>query len=223
MVPLSPPYHAIVTTSTSAAATPPPQPPHHHHLHHAPPPLPAHHDRHPPHSIPTAAATTFMPCTNIITASTPPMLPPQLRHHHSDATIAAQLPHRVCLDLGLASNRGALGLTEIAPRVRLVIRITPKGAFGFDRSTTARNGFDISLPVAVCSGVVNSLCWKHGESITMQYVYCTCDQIDSIKNLLDRFSSSKPLSPLIPKYQIPVCLMFSQPDVHGHTHYEYFY
>ncbi|GJW19445.1 hypothetical protein Tco_0026881 [Tanacetum coccineum] len=38
-------------------------------------------------------------------------------------------------------------------------------------------------------------------------------QIDSIKNLLDRFSSSKPLSPPIPKYQISVCLLFSKPDV----------
>ncbi|GKC87633.1 putative reverse transcriptase domain-containing protein [Tanacetum coccineum] len=37
--------------------------------------------------------------------------------------------------------------------------------------------------------------------------------IDSIKNLLDRFSSSKPLSPPIPKYQISVCLLFSKPDV----------
>ncbi|GJS93914.1 hypothetical protein Tco_0800882 [Tanacetum coccineum] len=71
----------------------------------------------------------------------------------------------------------------------------------------------MSLPVAVCSGVVNSLFWKHGESITIQYEYCTCDQIDSIKNLLDRFSSSKPLSPPIPKYQISVCLLFSKPDV----------
>ncbi|GJY32538.1 hypothetical protein Tco_0417007 [Tanacetum coccineum] len=76
------------------------------------------------------------------------------------------------------------------------------------------NGFDISLPVAVCSGAVNSLFQKHGESITMQYEYCTLsDQIDSIKNLLDRFSSSKPLSPPIPKYQISVCLLFSKPDV----------
>ncbi|GKC37181.1 hypothetical protein Tco_1049565 [Tanacetum coccineum] len=38
-------------------------------------------------------------------------------------------------------------------------------------------------------------------------------EIDSIKNLLDRFSSSKPLSPPIPKYQISVCLLFSKPDV----------
>ncbi|GJR45127.1 ABC transporter F family member 4 [Tanacetum coccineum] len=38
-------------------------------------------------------------------------------------------------------------------------------------------------------------------------------KIDSIKNLLDRFSSSKPLSPPIPKYQISVCLLFSKPDV----------
>ncbi|GJZ74834.1 ribonuclease H-like domain-containing protein [Tanacetum coccineum] len=44
-------------------------------------------------------------------------------------------------------------------------------------------------------------------------INCTCDQIDSIKNLLDRFSSSKPLSPPIPKYQISVCLLFSKPDV----------
>ncbi|GJW62743.1 retrotransposon protein, putative, ty1-copia subclass [Tanacetum coccineum] len=51
------------------------------------------------------------------------------------------------------------------------------------------NGFDISLPVAVCSG------------------------IDSIENLLDRFSSSKPLSNPIPKYQISVCLLFSKLDV----------
>ncbi|GJW52517.1 hypothetical protein Tco_0096602 [Tanacetum coccineum] len=39
------------------------------------------------------------------------------------------------------------------------------------------------------------------------------ERIDSIKNLLDRFSSSKPLSPPIPKYQISVCLLFSKPDV----------
>ncbi|GKD78542.1 hypothetical protein Tco_1341163, partial [Tanacetum coccineum] len=32
------------------------------------------------------------------------------------------------------------------------------------------------------------------------------------KYLLDRFSSSKPLSPPIPKYQIPVCLLFFRPD-----------
>ncbi|GKA70642.1 hypothetical protein Tco_0776781 [Tanacetum coccineum] len=41
------------------------------------------------------------------------------------------------------------------------------------------------------------------------------EMIDSIKNLLDRFSSSKPLSPPIPKYQISVCLLFSKPDVHN--------
>ncbi|GJU91443.1 hypothetical protein Tco_1303866 [Tanacetum coccineum] len=45
--------------------------------------------------------------------------------------------------------------------------------------------------LAVCSGVVNSLF------------------------LATWFSSSKPLSPPIPKYQISVSLLFSKPDVHN--------
>ncbi|GJT64781.1 retrovirus-related pol polyprotein from transposon TNT 1-94 [Tanacetum coccineum] len=48
-------------------------------------------------------------------------------------------------------------------------------------------------------------------------LFHACPQIDSIKNLLDRFSSSKPLSPPISKYQISVCLLFSKPDVRNGT------
>ncbi|GJU70698.1 hypothetical protein Tco_1262103 [Tanacetum coccineum] len=111
--------------------------------------------------------------------------------------------------------RGYKDFLAFAAHVNMVVyQMDVKTAFLNDHAVVKIHVGSKHTSVEALRGMVESIVRSKHIDIRFHFIKEHVEnEIDSIKNLLDRFSSSKPLSPPIPKYQISVCLLFSKPDV----------